>query len=1064
MSDPPKDLPMSRLVLLVFALLVGLAATLISAADPLKEPVDPAHAKQRAAGLDLFKKEVKQILIGRCLKCHGGEKTEGKLDLTSREGLLKGGETGIVAEAGKSKTSLLIKLIKQEEEPHMPADGAKLSDLHIDALARWIDLGFPYDKPLKEEVKDPKAWTRREVPPEAREFWSFQPLKVVAPPAVNGDAAKWVRSPIDQFIVAKLQEKGLSPNPAANRRTLIRRAYFDLIGLPPTPAEIEAFVNDAAPNAFEKVLDALLDSPQYGERWGRHWLDVARFAESHGFEQDYDRPFAYWYRDFVIKALNADMPFDQFVKWQLAGDEFEPGNPLAMMATGFLGAGVFPTQITANEVERTRYDALDDMTATTGTAFLGLTVGCARCHDHKFDPIPTADYYRMLSSFTTTVRSEIDLDLDPATYKREKSAFDAEHAPLAASLTAFEKDKLPGRFAEWEKANGPSVLMTGESGQWMILDVAEAKSSGGTTLTKQDDGSILASGKNPDFDTYTLVANTDLVDLTALRLEALTHPSMVKNGPGRADNGNFNLTDVKVVISAISQQPTANSQKEQPVKLLNPVSTFDQGANLSVKLTIDGDPKSGWAVDPQFGKDHAARFEFEKPIGFEGGAKITVKLAFNGNNKHNLGRVRLSVATAKEAVPLDAAATFGDIIASLKKPTEQRSPREVEKLLTWYRGRDDEWKRLNLLVQEHSAKEPKPKLAKVMVCSEGVKPIRHHTQGADFFEQSHFLYRGDTTQKVDVAPQGFLQVLMRSPDREKRWLEAAPAGATTSYRRKSLANWITDTEQGPGHLLARVIANRVWQHHFHVGLVSTPSDFGAMGQRPTHPELLDWLAASLMTNPKDGSPAWRLKPLHKLIMLSAVYQQDSAFDAAKSKLDPQNQFHWRHSPRRLQAEVIRDSMLAVSGKLDRTQFGAGTLDDGHTRRSIYFMVKRSRLVPMMQLFDSPEPLVSVGERPSTTIAPQALLFLNNPHVRAWATAFGRRLAPLAEKSPADAIRQGYLATTGRLPSEAELTETAAFVDAQSASYQSAGQAQARELAWADFAQVLLSLNEFIYVE
>ena len=1064
---------MPRLVWFTATILFCSAVTFIPAAD-LKEPVDPAHAKQRAAGLELFKKEVKQILVGRCVKCHGGEKTEGKFDLTTREGLLKGGETGIVAEAGKSKMSLLMKLIKQEEEPHMPADGAKLSDLHIAAIAKWIDLGAPYDKSLKDEVKDPKAWTLREVPPEAREFWAFQPLKVVAPPTVSAEAAKWVRNPIDHFVVAKLAEKGLSPNPVVDRQALIRRAYFDLIGLPPEPADIESFVNNPDPQAFEKVLDKLLDSPQYGERWGRYWLDVARFAESHGFEQDYDRPFAYWYRDFVIKSLNADMPFDQFVKWQLAGDEFEPGNPLAMMATGFLGAGVFPTQITANEVERTRYDALDDMTATTGSAFLGLTVGCARCHDHKFDPIPTADYYRMLASFTTTVRSEIDLNLDPVKFKKEKSAFDAEHAPLAVALTEFEKTKLPARFAEWEKANGAAVLKTGESGQWMILDVAELKSSGGATLTKQDDGSILATGKNPDFDTYTLVANTDLVGLTALRLEALSHPSMVKNGPGRADNANFDLTDVKVAITAVGDQ---NSAAGQAVKLLNPVSTFDQNASLSVKLTIDGDPKTGWAVDPQFGKDHAARFEFEKPIGFEGGSTITVTLAFNGNNKHNLGRVRLSVATSKAAVPLDAAATIGDIIAALKKPAEQRSPREVEKLLTWYRGRDDEWKKLNAVVQEHTAKEPKPNLAKVMVCSEGVKPIRHHTQGADFFEQSHFLHRGDTNQKVDVAPQGFLQVLMFSPDREKKWIEVAPTGATTSFRRRSLANWITDTQQGPGQLLARVIANRIWQHHFHIGIVGTPNDFGAMGQRPTHPELLDWLAATLMAkaegggqktegsklNPNNGA-AWQLKPLHKLIMLSAVYQQGSAFDTAKSKIDPQNQFHWRRSPRRLEAEVIRDSMLAVSGELDRTQFGPGTLDDGHKRRSIYFMVKRSRLVPMMQLFDSPEPLVSVGERPSTTIAPQALHFLNNPHVRAWATSLGRRLAATGEKSIPDAIRQGYLATTGRLPSEPELAETTAFLKAQADSYQAAGQTKPRELAFADFAQVLMSLNEFVYVE
>jgi mono/diheme cytochrome c family protein len=1074
---------MARLMTLVAAALTSLSLSCLIAADqPPKEPVDPAHAKLRAAGLDLFKKEVKQILVGRCVKCHGGEKTEGKFDLTTREGLLKGGETGVAIEIGKSKSSLLLKLIRQEEEPHMPADGAKLSDRHIDAIARWVDLGAPYDNSLKPESQDPKAWIHRTIEPEARDFWSFRPLQVVEPPAIHGAAEQWARTPIDRFIVAKLAEQGLTPNPIAERRVLIRRAYFDLIGLPPEPAEIEAFVNDPAPNAFEKVIDQLLASPHYGERWGRHWLDVARFAESHGFEQDYDRPHAYWYRDFVIQALNADMPFTQFVKWQLAGDEFAPQEPLAMMATGFLGAGVFPTQITANEVERTRYDALDDMTATTGTAFLGLTVGCARCHDHKFDPIPSADYYRMLSTFTTTVRSDIELNLEPRKYEREKSAFDAEHAPLVAALTEFEKQQLPKRFAEWEAAHAAEFLRAGLSSQWLILDVAEAKSSGGATLTKQPDGSVLATGKNPEFDTYTLTAHTNLAGLTALRLEALSHSSLVKNGPGRADNGNFDLTDIQVMIAprSAAKSEARNPkpvQSAQPLKLLNPISTFDQGANLSVKLTIDGDPKSGWAIDPEFGKNHAARFEFEKPIGDEGGSTITVVLAFNGNNKHNLGRVRLSVTTSPEPVPLDADATFGEVIAALRKPAEQRSPAEVQTLLTWYRGRDDEWKKLNGVVQQHAAKEPKPNLVKVMVCSEGVKPIRHHTQGADFFNESYFLHRGDTGQKVAVAEQGFLQVLNRAPEREQRWIETPPAGATTSYRRRSLANWITDTEQGPGHLLARVIANRIWQHHFHVGIVSTPNDFGAMGQRPTHPELLDWLAATLMASPDGGkqtaegrelSPGngagWRLKPLHKLIMLSAVYQQTSRFDAAKSKLDPQNQFHWRRSPRRLEAEVIRDAMLAASGELDRTQFGPGTLDDGHKRRSIYFMVKRSRLIPMMQLFDSPEPLVSVGERPSTTIAPQALLFMNNAHVRAWATSFGRRLAQLAEHTTEAAIHNGYLTAIGRPPTAAELADSAAFLKSQTESYRQAGQDRAQELAFTDFAQVLMSLNEFVYVD
>lgn len=1064
------SLTMSGAVLIVAALIPA-ADQPATKSNSTDNAVDPAHAKDRAAGLELFRKEVRQILVGRCVKCHGGEKIEGKFDLTTREALLKGGETGVVAIVGKSKESLLMKLIKQEEEPHMPADGAKLSDLHIAAIARWIDLGAPYDKSLKDDVKDPKAWIHREVPSDAREFWAFQPLTIVAPAKVEGDSTIWSRSPIDQFVIAKLKEKGLTPNPVADRRTLIRRAYFDLIGLPPEPAEIESFANDPAPNAFEKVIDKLLASPHYGERWGRHWLDVARFAESHGFEQDYDRPFAYYFRDFVIQAFNQDMPYDQFVKWQLAGDEFAPDVPLAQMATGFLGAGVFPTQITANEVERTRYDALDDMTSTTTGAFLGLTVGCARCHDHKFDPFPAADYYRMTATFTTTVRSEVDLDLDPATYKKEKAAFDVVHAPIADALTKFESESLAKRFADWEKAEA-ALRAEGKSqikAKWMILGVAEMKSAGGATLTKQEDGSILATGTNPDFETYTFVVNTDVTGITAIRLEALAHPSMVKSGPGRAENGNIDLTDVKVTVA-----PKADSKQAKEIKLINAIATYEQGPHLAVKLAIDGDKKSGWALDPKFGQDHAAVFEPEAPIGIEGGCVLTVTLSFNGNSRHNIGRPRLSITTAPGPISLDGDAHTAGIPELLALAPEKRSPEQSKALLNWFKHLDADWKKLNQAVQESLAKAPKPKLAKVMVCSEGVKPIRHHTQGADFFEQTHFLHRGDTVQKVDVAPQGFLQVLMNSPEREKTWIEAPPAGSKTSYRRRSLANWLTDTKRGPGHLLARVMANRLWQHHFHVGIVGTPNDFGAMGQRPTHPEMLDWLAATLMAPSKEGTPAgsinpesgagWKLKAMHRLIMLSSTYQQTTAFDASKSKIDPQNQYHWRRSPRRLEAEVIRDAMLAVSGSLDATMFGPGTLEESHKRRSIYFMVKRSRLIPMMQLFDSPEPLVSVGERPSTTIAPQALMFLNNPNVRSYAQNFGKRLLPIADKSLADAVKQGYLSAVGRMPTTEEQADTVAFLEQQAASYQATGKSNGRELALSDFAQVLMSLNDFVYVD
>jgi Protein of unknown function (DUF1553) len=301
-------------------------------------------------------------------------------------------------------------------------------------------------------------------------------------------------------------------------------------------------------------------------------------------------------------------------------------------------------------------------------------------------------------------------------------------------------------------------------------------------------------------------------------------------------------------------------------------------------------------------------------------------------------------------------------------------------------------------------------------------------------------------------------VLMLTPEREKHWQVAPPAGCKTSYRRRSLANWITDTEYGAAHLTARVIVNRLWQHHFGRGIVATPNDFGMQGARPTHPELLDWLAGELIRG------GWRLKPIHKLIMTSATYMQSGQFDPADAKIDPENIWLWRRAPQRLEAELIRDSMLAVSGTLDRTLYGPGTLDEGHRRRSIYFMIKRSKLVPMMQLFDQPEPLVSVGGRPSTTIAPQALAFLNSQHIRGYAHNFAKRLLPAFDKSPTDAVRQGYQTAVGRPPDDDELSSSVAFLAAQEKSYVAAEKSDARELALADFCQVLLGLNEFVYVE
>ncbi len=744
--------------------LLALTAAAVPAARPNEPGPQPAvkdAATPDKRQLEFFETNVRPLLVEHCYKCHShqAKNLRGGLLLDSRAGWLKGGDNGPAIVPGKPDESLLIKAVRYQDDLKMPPKG-KLTPKQIDLLVQWVRMGAP----------DPRGDTaapvaRKSVDVEqGRSFWAFQPLRDVTPPPVQ-DAAGWCRTPIDRFILAKLEAKGIRPNPSADRRTLIRRVYFDLIGLPPTPAEITAFVRDPDPRAYESLIDRLLESPHYGERWARHWMDVARFAESHGYEQDYDRPYAYHYRDFLIQALNQDMPYDRFVRWQLAGDELAPDEPLALMATGFLGAGAFPTQLTEAEFESARYDELDDMTGTTGLAFLGLSVGCARCHDHKFDPIPSSDYYRLAATFTTTIRSEIDL-------------------------------------------------------------------------------------------------------------------------------------------------------------------------------------------------------------------------------------------------PLRAGA----------KPT------------------------------------------KVQVTSEGFPHTKHHADDRGFphfYPQTYFLQRGDVHQKREVATPGFLHVLMRSGKEESYWHVNPPGGwKRTSFRRAALANWLTDPVDGAGHLAARVLVNRLWQHHFGRGIVATPNDFGAQGERPTHPELLDWLAADLIRH------GWRLKRLHRLIMTSAVYVQGSRFDEQRAAVDRENVYHWRRTPRRLEAEPIRDSMLAVAGMLDTRMYGPGTLDPNMRRRSVYFFIKRSGLIPMMMLFDWPEHLVSIGQRSTTTIAPQALLFLNSPQARQYAEGFARRL----EGSPAAAVERGYWLAVGRGPEERERQLALAFLAQQADAYRREGRADAGYLARVDLCQALMSMNEFIYVD
>jgi cytochrome c553 len=1011
-----------------------------SLASAQEQTLSPDHAAKMAKGLALYKSSIRPFLEERCFKCHGGKMVESEFDLGDREGLLKGGLNGKAVEPGKSAASRLMKLVRHQLEPNMPKGAAKLSEKDIAKLAEWIDLGAPYDQPLGVGKKVKIAWTQKVLPSDAKDFWSFRPLQKAAPPVVKN--AEWAHTDIDRYLFAAMEKAGLTPNPVASRTQLIRRAYFDLLGLPPSPADVDLFLKDNSADAWPKLIDKLLASPQYGERWARHWLDLARFAESHGFEHDYDRPTAYHYRDFVIEALNRDLPYNTFVRWQIAGDEYEPENHLAQKATGFLAAGVHSTQITKSEAEKHRYDELDDKLHTIGTAMLGLSIGCARCHDHKFDPIPARDYYRMLSTFTGTVRSEQELNIDPAGYQAAKATFDREHEPFEKSIKDYEANELPRQFAAWEKQTVGKVQLG-----WDLVDVKSAKSKEGAVLRTQSDGSIVALDKNPAFDVYTIVAQTSRPVVASVRLEALPHGSLPKQGPGRARNGNFALSDIKVFAAPLGEP----SAKRVELKLTNPRADFEQ-KGLPVAATIDADAKSAWAVDGQIGKPHAAIFDVAGVPQFPGGVQLTCTLSFNNNADHQLGRLRLSVRETPGTRDFSAPSISDADRVALETPADRRTPAQTKAVIGWYRPLDAAWQKLEDQRQAHLAAAPKPTLVKALIASEGVPAVRLHTQGDDLLPHTHFLRRGDVDNKEGIAEPSYLQVLMPNADAQTHWLKPAPAGSRTPWKRRALAEWITDVDHGAGHLLARVIVNRLWQHHLGRGLVATPSDFGVRGERPTHPELLDFLARKLIT---DG---WSLKAMHKQILTSAAYQQSSTIEEQRSKIDRDNKLVWRYPARRLEAEVIRDTLLAVGGELDLKQFGPGTLDENSKRRSIYFTVKRSRLMPMMVIFDAPEALGGQAERPTTTIAPQALHLMNNATMRRAAKGMAARL----EDADLDAaIERAYRMALSRPPTADERGDSALFVRQQMGTYPAA---TARTQALADFCHVLMCLNEFVYVE
>jgi hypothetical protein len=972
-----------------------------------------------------FEQRIRPALSEHCEQCHSvaaqkNGKLKGSLFLDTKAGVLKGGDTGPALIPGKPDESLLIKAVRWNDSDSAMPPKKKLPDQFIEDFVKWVAMGAP----------DPRTGSagqaKREINiEEGRRHWAFQPLSNPKAPVVKNTT--WPKNDVDRFLLAKQEERQIKPAPQAAPAQLLRRLHLDLIGLPPTPEEVAAFEKDPSPLHYSQIVDRLLERPQYGERWGRHWLDIVRFAESGGYEFDGFRPGAYFYRDWVIKALNADMPYNEFVQRQFAGDVMK-GDPIeGAAATGFLVAGPYPGQITAKTKERIRYDQLDDMLSTAGGAMLGLTIGCVRCHDHKYDPITQADYYSLAASLARTEHGEVKIEKPNVDVEKKKADYAAHSATVNALRVGFAKNHLESALQA--AATGPAA-----PAPWQSLEAFSVNAQT-AFLEATSGGVIVYTGNKAKDDTYTLKFRTLQKDIRSLRLDAFSDPKLPRKGPGLSDNGNFVLSDVKVTARPLDP---ASKEKQKPLALKAFAATHEQ-KNYPLANAVDNNPSSGWAVDPQQGKDHAAIFTIEGGApAFEGGTEIEVALRFTGY--FGLGRFRIAFSQANETPTLSDSVTPQDTaeltIAHRLDPVKRGHSAIRDSIIRWLSASHPDAAKVASAEFDLQKHQPRPEFVNVYSTKTG---------GADVF----LLRRGEVDNKAGKAETGFIEVLSRA-DRS-RWVDSEK-----THPRVALGNWMTDDKEGAGPLLARVMVNRVWKHHFGKGIVNTTNDFGTQGDRPTHPELLDYLASQFIA---DG---WKMKALHRRIVTSAAYQMGHSLDPVARQADPENKLIWNRPARRLEAEAIRDSLLAIAGTLSNELFGPSVSNLDAPKRSVYLRVRRSELIPFLTLFDAPEPTQSIGDRGITTLPTQALTMLNSPFVRNAAAKLAAR-AIAKDPTPAGALDHAFRIALARPPEPDEHERFSGHLLSQIPSGKG-GDPKAVQEALARTCNVLLCTNEFIYVD
>jgi uncharacterized membrane protein/mono/diheme cytochrome c family protein len=1061
-----------RVMVLAGALLVGatghFGGMLIYGADYLQESwakirsASPGGSTELvAAGASVdFVRDVQPIFARRCYQCHAGEKVEGQLHLDSREGALKGGKSGHPALApGKPGASQLVRLIKGEDPKRaMPPKGGSLDAAQIATLEAWIAQGARWDLGTPGE-----SW-----------HWAYRAPVRVNPPGVRD--ADWARNPIDQFILARLEHEGLSPSAPADKPTLLRRVSLDLTGLPPTPAELDAFLADTSALAYERVVDRLLASPHHGEKMAMKWLDLARYADTHGYEKDQRRTM--WpYRDWVIDAFNQDMPYDRFTVEQLAGDLLPGAGVEELVATGFNRN----TQINEEggvDPEEFRIDAVIDRTNTVGTVWLGTTIGCAQCHNHKNDPISQEEYYRFLAYFNNDVGDVVTvgpsevraaggmIPISTREHRDELARVQSDIGSLQGSLAHVDTDALAAQQRAWEDGRA-KVGVT-----WTPVRVLNASSSGGATLSVGEDGSVVASGNSPESDSYTVEIETDLPRITGIRLELLPDDTTPDKGVGRSPHANIVLTSFRAANLKEGAPPA-------PVQLLQALADFEQvrgeapGGLWAVEDSLRADGKSGWAIKPQEHRAHAAIFRLRRPVQRSDGAaavRLRVVLGQEYGNKHTIGRFR--VAATSDEQPLSAKPISQDIDAILSVAPADRTAEQGERLGTYFRSIAPSLASQRDQLGELRARERELIVANAMVMKKADAPRETHV-----FERGSFLSPG---KAVDAGVPTVLTPVAR------------PGGAKQAPRdRLELARWLASSENT---LAARVEVNRLWEQHFGRGLVETSEDFGTQGELPTHLELLDWLATEFVRQ------GWSMKAMHRLIVTSTTYRQASVLaDPRAVEKDPSNKLLSRMPRLRVEAETVRDIALCAGGLMSPKIGGPSVFPpqppgiwtmiysndtwveskgEDRYRRGLYTFARRTAPYPSMTAFDSTSREVLCTRRARTNTPLQALTTLNDPQFVEAAAGVAARMLREGGRTDAERVAYGFVLCVGRRPGEAEAAKLIELVGAERAEFsknddaarkllaQAPGIAREglteRELAaWSVAGNVLLNLDEAI---